>query len=96
MDRRVPVTEEDLLGAMRALESALSVRVKEKGNGSFISLLEMHGSLDQELIEFKDEVHAKEEDKALLEILDLAVACVFGFASVIANRRAVQKIQEQA
>lgn len=91
MDKRVPVSEEDLREAMRALEGALANRVNEKGNGSFISLLEMDGSLDQELREFKDAVHAKEEENALQEALDLAVGCVFGFASVTANRRAASE-----
>lgn len=84
MDQRIPVAPEDLMLALRRLSDGLQQRVKEKGNGSFIGLHEIDGILDEEVREFKGEVHADDRMAALEELIDIGVTSLFAIASISA------------
>ncbi|SRR5579871_751073 len=94
MNHRIPVQDTELASSMRMLTERLSQRIAQKGRGCFISDLEIQGSVDQEVREFKDAVHAKNRKNEVEELMDLAVGCVFGVASLLAITR--QELAEEA
>lgn len=87
MDQRVEVTEDEIAASLRLLEDCLRRRIAQKGRKSYIGIHEVDGILDEEVREFKDEVHADDKDAACDELMDVAVTCVFGRASMKANAR---------
>lgn len=91
MNQRILVHDTEIAAALKMFTDRLTTRIAQKGRGSFISELEIQGSVDQEVIEFKQAVHRKNRKDTVEELMDVAVGCVFGTASLIAITR-----QEQA
>ena len=98
MDARIPVSDEDMMLALKKLSDGLQRRVKEKGRGSFIGLHEIDGVMDEEVREFKGEIHADDRMAAMDEMIDIGVTSLFGIASVsaivrdeLARKRAAEK-----
>lgn len=88
MNERVKVQAGEVHGAFKLFADALQDRIKEKGDGSFISLNEIKGAVGGEVYELEMAVHAKDETQTIAELLDIAVGSIFGIASIMANRRA--------
>ena len=65
-----------------ALATELEIAMMKHGTGSFVSTHEVVGVLDEEFRELKDEVHANDTDAVRRELLDIAVAAVFGVACI--------------
>lgn len=87
MDQRLDVTNQELADALRLIGEGLQRRLKEKGTKSFIGLHEIDGILDEEVREWKAEVHGSDRKAAVMELVDVAVTCAFGIASVSAFAR---------
>lgn len=84
---RIPVLDSELEDAMTALTGDLKRRLKEHGQDSFIGPHEILGVLREEYREYEDEVHANSTDRQCAELLDMAVTCIFGIASLKARQR---------
>lgn len=83
MNKRQLLSENNLLAAIKDVEDKLIFRAKQKGLGAMASNHEILGIIDDELQEYRDEVHAKSKDeKKIEELKDIAVAAIFGIASI--------------
>lgn len=87
MNQRIDVSDMELASALKMVGDALSKRIAEKGRKSFIGPHEMSGMIDEEVIEFKEAIHANDRGKTVAEMLDISVGCVFSVASVLAMMR---------
>lgn len=87
MDRRIDVSNQELVDALKMIGDGLHKRLAEKGGKSFIGLHEIDGALDEEVREWKSEVHGGDTRAAVSELVDIAVGCAFGIASVSAIAR---------
>ncbi len=80
---RHQLTWHDLEGALQQVAEKFDFRIKQKGNGSLASSHEILGIIEDEVQEYRDEVHAKASaDKKVEELKDIAVAAIFGIASI--------------
>lgn len=69
--------------ALEAVAHKLEYRLNQKGRGSFASSHEILGILIEEMTEFTEEVHKNSSsDELVKELLDIAVAAVWGIASI--------------
>lgn len=68
--------------ALKLIHDGLVKQLGNKGYGSFVSLHEIDGVLDEEVHEFKREVHANDIPKSKEELIDIAVAAVWGIACI--------------
>jgi hypothetical protein len=96
---RKQVPDDAVAGAMDALRAELGRRLSEKGQGTFASKHEVLGVVTEEYEEVSDAVHRGKVERGPLtefnvraagpflrdELLDLAVACVFGVACIDAK-----------
>jgi phosphoribosyl-ATP pyrophosphohydrolase len=60
-------------------------RLAQKGYGTFTSKHEILGVITEEYQEFVDAVHNKDYENMKEELLDIAVACVFGYVCIEEN-----------
>lgn len=70
------------------LKSELGRRLREKGRGTFSSKHELLGIITEEYLEVQCAVQSKgdvDHIKLRAELLDVAVACVFGVACIDAK-----------
>lgn len=67
---------------IRELIKKLLYRLKENGNGIYASSHEILGSLSEEVHEFEHAVHDNDNRQMQRELLDIAVACVWGIVSL--------------
>jgi len=88
MDQRIDVTDEQIMESLRRISEGLQTRLRKKGRKSFIGLHEIDGILDEEVREFKAEVHNDDCKAAVDELVDVAVTSLFGVASLGAIARA--------
>lgn len=89
MNRQIVPTE-TIGQAILELEEALAYRLKEKGDGAFVSIHEILGVVTEEYQELLDAVHAINSHHTSLrdvhwELLDIAVACIFAIACIKEN-----------
>jgi len=78
--KRKDVASNNIIAAMKEIELALKYRIEQKGKGTLVSLNEIHGMIDQEVRELKEEFHSRNLEKIICELGDLSVACVFALA----------------
>lgn len=86
MTSRGEVSQQEVQNAVDETESALSNRLIQKGYGSFASRHEILGILEEELYEFKCEVHDGTDDSRIRELEDIAVGAIFGIACIRARK----------
>lgn len=80
---RHQLTDGDIHLASSEVERKLWYRVQQKGKGVMASSHEILGIIDDEVQEYRDEVHAKSPaEKKIEELKDIAVAAIFGIASI--------------
>ena len=72
-----PDTLESCIGVMR---KKLDERLKEKGEGAWLSTHEILGIVSEEFHELQHAVHENNRSQVYWELLDIAVACIFGMA----------------
>jgi hypothetical protein len=82
MAQRIPVAESTRDLVLREIKARLEVRIQEKGDGSFASLHELRGVLDEEHDELKEAFHLKDIAHIEEELIDLIVGAVFGLACI--------------
>ena len=82
-NQRHQLTREDLAQAIREITEKTDYRLKQKGHGVMASNHEILGIIVDEVQEYRDEVHAKSADDLKVEELkDIAVAAIWGIASI--------------
>ena len=82
-NKRHQLTELDMAIAVESVEDKLQFRMRQKGMGTYASLHEALGILQEEMTEFEDEVHAKNSRKNQIEELkDIAVGAIWAIASI--------------
>ena len=74
----------DVEEVLATLRDALYRRLASKGMSAYASSHEIDGVLDEEVREFKDAVHENYRSQQFRELMDIAVTCVFGGASLAA------------
>jgi len=74
------IDDEHIDRAFQDLASAMKVAIGKNGSGSYASSHEILGVLDEELDELRGEIHANRPEGIQNELLDIAVAAVFGYA----------------
>jgi hypothetical protein len=95
MDTRVPVHRDKLEDVIEDITANLGRRIMQKGNLCHIGLHEMRGTVDEEWDEFKETVHNNDLGKAYRELSDIAVACWWGMASILAIEEENEKRKEE-
>jgi len=85
-DQRQRIPDFHWKAAVREVEAKLMYRVGQKGPGTLVSSHEILGIITEEYHEYIEEVtkNAPEEAK-VQELLDIAVAALFGVASIRAG-----------
>ena len=76
---------ETLAGLHRASQSVIrkmNERVDEKGNGLFVDKHQIYGIVAEELKELMDALHANDIEGMKRELKDIAVAAIWGIASI--------------
>jgi len=71
--------------AIDTVRLKLSSRLLEKGCGAFVSRHEIFGIVAEEYDELLEAVRSKSLECVHDELLDIAVACVFGMACICEN-----------
>jgi NTP pyrophosphatase (non-canonical NTP hydrolase) len=79
---RKEVSDVKISQAMNELYIQLNKRLEQKGKGSFASSHEILGILTEEFKELIDEIHLGNIQNTQTELMDIAVACVFGYACI--------------
>jgi hypothetical protein len=74
----IPKNIRDL--ALMELKACLEARIREKGDGAFVSIHEMRGVLSEEWQEVKEAMHLKQQGLIEAELMDLAVGAIFAYA----------------
>ena len=67
------------------MQDALPKQVEAKGSGAFASYHETLGVIMEEYHEYIEAVHKNDENQAAKELIDLAVAAIWGLASCLAD-----------
>lgn len=82
-NKRQRLNLNDLTKAHNDVYIKLLYRLDQKGPGVMASSHEILGIIQDEVIEYRDEVHKKSNAGAKIEELkDIAVAAIFGIASI--------------
>lgn len=80
---RPQVTSNDCILAIHSTVEKFHRRRKQKGMGALVSRHEILGVIEEEIYELKKAIHEHTSDDELIEELkDLAVAAIFGIASL--------------
>lgn len=82
---RPRITKKENEGTIEMVETALSMRLREKGCGAWVSSHEILGVLTEEYQEVTDAVHSGTVLEIRHELIDIAVACVFGISCIDAE-----------
>lgn len=80
--KRVPITDQTLALACADVTRSLHDRIREKGPGTFASRHEIYGLLAEEMDELLLAVRSQDLSDVRLELLDIAVAAIFGAACI--------------
>jgi len=78
-------TQKYLDEAIVIVRRKIEYRLKQKGSGLFIDKHQIAGIIDEELRELKDGVHSNDLANIESETTDIAVAAIWGLASMIAD-----------
>jgi hypothetical protein len=81
----------DFEEALDEIEGKLNFRQKQKGMHSYASIHECLGILEEEMMEFREEVRdnlktENQRERQIQELLDIAVGCVWSIASLRAKK----------
>jgi hypothetical protein len=68
--------------AVADIVEKLSERLHEKGYGSFSSIHEIRGVIDEEYNELREAMHKKDHAAIADELLDIVVGALFGYACI--------------
>lgn len=80
---RKELTHSDFVNALEEVDEKLSRRMLQKGMGTYASIHEILGIVQEEVTEYQEEVHAKNDREAQVqELIDIAVGAIWGIASI--------------
>lgn len=79
---REQLTRSELMSAKGAVTRKLAARMHEKGFGTLASMHEILGIVTEEYAELVEAVHDKMHTSVEAELVDIAVACLVGLASI--------------
>jgi NTP pyrophosphatase (non-canonical NTP hydrolase) len=82
-ENRVQVEEEHIRQGLKFLTQKLRYRLEEKGKGTFSSRHEILGVLEEEMYELRRAVCGENNIRVADELLDVAVAAVYGYICVL-------------
>lgn len=85
INMRKQITVEQCKEAIQTLEIQLARRLNERGFGTLSSRHEIQGVLTEEYHEAVDGLRTNDVEEYRKELLDIAVACVFGVACIDAK-----------
>lgn len=80
---RKPISDKAILDAIDSVARKTSERLAEKGRGSFASVHEVWGAVDEEMREFKDAVRENDLSAVERELRDIAVGAIFAIACIM-------------
>lgn len=80
--QRPVVSERDVEAAFRRVRDKMDERLKKKGWGAYSGAHEVYGILAEEFKELVDELQADNREAYRAELVDIAVGCIFGVASL--------------
>lgn len=72
-----------LTAALTAVAGKIGYRLTQKGPGLFVDRHQIWGRVDEEVNEFKEAVHSKDLCHSADELFDIAVAAIWGIASMV-------------
>lgn len=78
--KRQKITPKEVDDAIKATRMWMNKRIAKKGDGTFASTHEMRGVIHEEVTELFAEMHSNNYAGIEHELMDLAVAVVFGLA----------------
>ena len=82
-NQRQQLTNQELENALDGVAKKLVYRANQKGMGVMASNHEIFGIIRQEISEYENAIHKRLDDAEKIEELkDIAVAAVFGIASI--------------
>tara|TARA_R110000824_G_scaffold63333_5_gene166676 strand:+ start:441 stop:716 length:276 start_codon:yes stop_codon:yes gene_type:complete len=82
---RKQIDDETVANIMKQFHNRLEMVLKKRGYGGFASRHEILGILDEEKLEFTEAVHSEGIGRVKSELLDIAVADIWGAASIDAE-----------
>lgn len=75
----------DILMAIEDIETKIEFRIEQKGGYSYASPHEIYGILAEEVKEVLDEVQSNNDVELAKELMDVAVAALWGYISIKYN-----------
>ncbi len=79
---REQITSNNIERALNNISIHTNYTLQEKGKGTFSSIHEILGVLEEEYSEIKEAVHKNNYKAIELELLDLATTCQFAIACI--------------
>lgn len=80
---RKQISDKAIKAATDSVIHQIIERLAEKGRGSFASIHEVWGVVDEEMREFKDAVRENDLPAAERELRDIAVGAIFAIACIM-------------
>ena len=81
-DKRLVIEGDRLHTIMEDVEHALNRRIGQHGDLSFISTHEIFGVLAEEVHELEHEIRSNDAPKIYNELMDVAIAAIWGLVSL--------------
>ena len=75
-------TLDTLFSAQTAVDKKIKARLDQKGSGLFVDKHQIYGIVAEELKELMDALHGNDIEGMKRELVDIAVAAIFGIASI--------------
>lgn len=82
---RQPITAEQINEAFTTIQNEMQKTLNQKGCGTFVSLHEILGVITEEYVELIDAVRRESVIFVRDELVDIAVAAIFGVACIQAD-----------
>lgn len=79
---RPQTNDMELQYIVNTLQEAVNNRITKHGYGIAISIHEIYGILAEEMKELLDDIHANEYESVYEELVDVAVAAIYGMVSM--------------
>lgn len=91
---RPAVGEREIDLALAAISASLDRRLTKHGPGAYAGQHEILGVIAEEYDELKDAIRANSDADTAAELIDIAVGCVFGVASLLTLGRIPDEANE--
>ena len=92
---RANCTLKEVLNEVDLLKQAVQVRLDRHGYGLASGSHETYGILAEEMKEYLDEVHANSLDGCYDELVDIAVAAIYGMVSITKRKEFIKQKSEE-